>query len=62
MPLWNLSYEKVEEIKEQTKQKEDELQFLQKKSVKKLWLDDLMEFETMLDKVEIEEEEDRKKN
>lgn len=35
---------------------------LQKTSIKEIWLTDLVEFEKMLDKVEAEEEEDRKKN
>lgn len=42
MPLWNLSYEKVEEIKKSRKEKESEYMALQKTSIKELWLQDLM--------------------
>lgn len=61
MPLWNLTYEKVEEIKKSTTDKKNELLMLEKTSVKEMWNADLIAFLEVLDKVEQEEEEDRLK-
>ncbi|EGR31961.1 topoisomerase ii beta 180kda, putative [Ichthyophthirius multifiliis] len=59
MPIWNLSYEKIEEIKNQCEQKEKELAEILKKDVKDIWKDDLNEFVNVLN--EIEENEDIEK-
>lgn len=60
MPLWNLTFEKVEEIKRSREEKNNELLALEKTDIKELWLTDLNEFLTVLDKVQEEEEEERK--
>lgn len=44
MPLWNLSYEKVENIKQLTRTKEQEFAVLEKTPIKQLWLEDLKAF------------------
>ena len=62
MPLWNLSYEKVEDIKRQCREKGIELEVLGKTTIKEMWLKDLSSFLEVLDKYETEEEEERKKN
>ncbi len=59
MPLWNLTYEKVEDIKRSRAEKDNQLATLQKTSLKELWNGDLHAFLQVLDKVEQEEEEDR---
>jgi DNA topoisomerase-2 len=61
MPMWNLTFEKVEEIKKSREEKENELRTLEKTHAKEIWNADLQEFLAVLDKVELEEEEDRKK-
>lgn len=61
MPLWNLTYEKVEEIKKSATDKKNELLMLEKTSIKEMWNADLIAFLEVLDKVELEEEEDRLK-
>ena len=58
MPLWNLTLEKKEEILKQQKEKTRLLKNLREKSIEQLWLDDLNEFTTELDKFEIKEKED----
>ena len=54
MPLWNLSYEKVEEMKRQCREKQNDLLVLEKTPIKDLWIEDLLEFIKVLDKVEAE--------
>ena len=49
MPLWNLTLEKVEKLKEQKFKKEDELEDLRATSEKDIWLKDLDELELALD-------------
>jgi DNA topoisomerase II len=61
LPLWNLTFEKVEEMKRSRQEKENELKTLEMTHIKELWKADLHAFLEMLDKVELEEEEDRKK-
>lgn len=61
MPLWNLTFEKVEEMKKSRQEKENELLTLQKTHVKEIWNADLLAFLEILDKVELEEEEERRK-
>jgi DNA topoisomerase-2 len=58
MPLWNLTLEKKEEILKQQKEKTRQLKNLREKTIEQLWLDDLNEFTTELDKFEIKEKED----
>jgi DNA topoisomerase-2 len=41
MPLWNLTYEKVNELKKQMKDKEKEYKTLNKKSAENIWLEEL---------------------
>ena len=53
MPLWNLTYEKVEEIKKHCKEKQMELLALEKTHIKEMWKADLIDFLAILDKVEI---------
>ncbi len=43
MNLWSLSYEKVEELKKQTEEKENEYKLLEKKTEKEIWLSELDE-------------------
>ena len=61
MPLWNITYEKVEDIKKSTTDKKNELLMLEKTSLKEMWNADLLAFLEVLDKVEQEEEEERLK-
>lgn len=61
MPLWNITYEKVEEIKKSTMDKKNELLMFEKTSIKEMWNADLIAFLEVLDKVEQEEEEERLK-
>ena len=58
MPIWNLTYEKKEEIIKQQKEKAKELSAIKAKSLEQLWLDDLNEFESELAKFEVKEKED----
>ena len=58
MPLWNLTLEKKEEIIRQQKEKNQELNDIQLKTVEQLWLDDLDEFKTELDRNETQEKEE----
>ena len=61
MPLWNLTYEKVENIKKQRTEKSNELAALEGTHINELWKGDLVAFLEVLDKVEAKEEEDRLK-
>lgn len=49
MPLWNLTYEKVEKLKEQNRQKTVELKDLQMKPVEDMWQEDLAAVSQALD-------------
>ena len=57
MPLWSLTYEKVEELLKQKEEKEKELNILIKTEKEKIWLNDLDDFLIALDKYEKWEEE-----
>eukprot|EP01028_Stygiella_incarcerata_P004101 TRINITY_DN185_c0_g1_i1.p1 TRINITY_DN185_c0_g1~~TRINITY_DN185_c0_g1_i1.p1 ORF type:complete len:1625 (-),score=533.53 TRINITY_DN185_c0_g1_i1:176-5050(-) len=59
MPLWSLTLEKVEELRKQRAEKEEELSSVLKKSLEALWEEDLLALETELEKFyrELEEEE-----
>ncbi len=43
MNLWSLSYEKVEELKKQKEEKDNEFNILEKKTIKKMWKEELDE-------------------
>ena len=62
MPLWSLTYERVEELLSKKKDKELEITTLEKMTTKEMWRKDLEEFIQTLDDVERDEEkrEDRK--
>lgn len=59
MPLWNLTYEKVETMKNELASKEEELEILQNTKIETMWITDLDEFLNTLKQVNMEEEEDR---
>lgn len=61
MPLWNLSYEKVEDIKEKRKKKQLEYDKLEKTAINDIWVEDIDRFLVELEKVEEQEKIDRKK-
>ena len=61
MPLWNLTYEKVEDIKKSKADKKNELLMLEKTSIKQIWNADLHAFLEILDKTQLQEEEERMK-
>jgi len=61
MPLWNLSYEKVEDIKEKRKKKQLEYDKLEKTAINDIWVEDIDRFLAELEKVEEQEKIDRKK-
>jgi len=58
MPIWNLTMEKKDEILKQQKNKADELGRLKAKTPNQLWLDDLEEFKSELQKHEQKEKEE----
>jgi DNA topoisomerase-2 len=59
MNLWSLTFEKVEELNNQKKKKQNELDSLNNCPEKQLWINDLDNFLIALDEYEKEEEEDR---
>lgn len=58
LPMWSLTFEKVEEIKAQQKQKQDELSQLNATEPIDIWKDDLRKFIECLDELEEEEEKE----
>ena len=52
MPLWSLTYEKVEELKKILEKKENEWKHLNNTTPEELWKTDLSKFTEILDKVE----------
>ena len=50
MPIWNLTYEKKEELLKELNNKKDMLSNIQKKKIEKMWLEDLEIFEKDYDK------------
>tara|TARA_B100001769_G_C21871975_1_gene471833 strand:+ start:262 stop:480 length:219 start_codon:yes stop_codon:yes gene_type:complete len=50
MPIWNLTYEKKEELLKELNNKKDMLSNIQKKKIEKMWLEDLERFEKDYDK------------
>ena len=62
MPLWNLTLEKVEKLKKQKMEKEDELEDLRATSVQDIWLKDLdAELELALDEFDTLMEQNNKR-
>lgn len=58
LPMWNLTFEKVEEIKSQQQQKQNELEQLNQTEPMDIWKDDLRRFIDCLDEIETEEEKE----
>ena len=62
MPLWNLTYEKIEKLKKQKSDKSDEIEELKKITPKMLWLEDLNKLEVAIQEhyydIENDEEEE----
>eukprot|EP01117_Protostelium_nocturnum_P019999 TRINITY_DN881_c0_g1_i2.p1 TRINITY_DN881_c0_g1~~TRINITY_DN881_c0_g1_i2.p1 ORF type:complete len:321 (+),score=115.99 TRINITY_DN881_c0_g1_i2:195-1157(+) len=50
MPLWSLTYEKVQKMMKEKDQKDEELKILAQTTVKEMWSRDLDDFESALDK------------
>jgi DNA topoisomerase-2 len=61
MPLWNLTLEKVEKLKKQKMEKEDELEDLRATTVQDIWLKDLDELELALDEFDTIMEQNNKR-
>ena len=61
MPIWNLTYEKLEELKRQLENTERELESLRLKKIETMWNDDLDKFMEVLDQVEETQERERLK-
>jgi len=59
MPLWSLTLEKVEELRRQLKQKEEELDKLLRTSIQEIWGLDLDAIQAGLDERDRLEEEER---
>ena len=63
LPLWSLTYEKIEELKAQLEQIEKILDEYKKKTVEEIWLNEISEFEEaykvwLKDIIEEQERED----
>ena len=63
LPLWSLTYEKIEELKAQLEEIERVLNDYKKKTVEEIWLDEITEFEEaykiwLKDIIEEQEKED----
>ncbi len=63
LPLWSLTYEKIEELKAQLEEIERVLDDYKKKTVEEIWLDEITEFEEaykvwLKDMIEEQEKED----
>lgn len=59
LPLLSLTYEKVEALKKELEDKENELEVINRTSPQRMWNNDLEQFMIVLDEVEKQEEEDR---
>lgn len=59
MPLWSLTIERVNAITEEKENKEKELNTLKNTNETSIWLADIKDFISALDKIEAEEEEER---
>jgi DNA topoisomerase-2 len=62
MPIYNLTNEKIEELKKQETEKESEFNSLQEKTPDKLWLDDLTVLEEVYDKWIVETTKSKQQN
>ena len=62
MALWNLTYEKVEEILKETEKKQAQLAATRSTEASEMWEEDLISLETMLDRLEAEDEEQREED
>merc|ERR1719388_661004 len=51
MPMWNLTFEKVEELKKQLEEKKQELTILIKTSIESMWDSDLQALSAVLDDI-----------
>ena len=60
MPLWNLTFEKVEQLKKEKSTLEAELQVLLETSKEQMWEQDLIEFEKLYEQFRAEDEKDKK--
>eukprot|EP00931_Biecheleriopsis_adriatica_P084095 TRINITY_DN5779_c0_g2_i5.p1 TRINITY_DN5779_c0_g2~~TRINITY_DN5779_c0_g2_i5.p1 ORF type:complete len:1403 (-),score=411.44 TRINITY_DN5779_c0_g2_i5:164-4372(-) len=58
MNLWSLTFEKVEELKQQHEQKREELEILRKTTIETMWDRDLEELKKALDDIDKLEEEE----
>lgn len=61
MQIWNLTHEKVEQLKKEKNQKKIEYEVLKNTTIETLWMRDLDNFVKILDEIEKEEEEERLK-
>ena len=59
MPLWSLTWERVEELENQKKDKENKLNNAEATSIEQMYVSDLDEFVVQLDQFEAQEEADR---
>jgi DNA topoisomerase-2 len=50
MPIYNLTREKIEELKKQEEEKQADFDVLVEKTPQKIWLEDLSELESVYDK------------
>tara|TARA_E500000178_G_C16840026_1_gene670099 strand:- start:425 stop:937 length:513 start_codon:yes stop_codon:yes gene_type:complete len=50
MPIWNLTYEKKEELLKELNNKKDMLSVIEKKAIETMWLEDIEVFETQYTK------------
>ena len=46
MPIWNLTYEKKEELLKELNNKKDMLAAIEEKTIESMWLEDIEVFET----------------
>eukprot|EP01053_Blabericola_migrator_P012266 Blabericola_migrator_1__12265@NODE_765_length_6607_cov_284_868043_g545_i0_p1_GENE_NODE_765_length_6607_cov_284_868043_g545_i0NODE_765_length_6607_cov_284_868043_g545_i0_p1_ORF_typecomplete_len1470_score322_53DNA_topoisoIV/PF00521_20/2_4e122TOPRIM_C/PF16898_5/6_7e50DNA_gyraseB/PF00204_25/6_8e38Toprim/PF01751_22/5_6e18HATPase_c/PF02518_26/6_2e09HATPase_c_3/PF13589_6/0_0021LOR/PF04525_12/0_67LOR/PF04525_12/7_1e02_NODE_765_length_6607_cov_284_868043_g545_i016186027 len=58
MPLWNLTYEKVEDLKRQRQENEQELEAFRHKTPELLWNEDLDKLEAAIDVLEAQHAQD----
>lgn len=61
MPIWNLTFEKVEQLKRLLDKKEQEMKALRETSREDMWRQDIQQFLVVLDEVEAIEEAEMKK-
>lgn len=62
MPIWNLTYEKKEELLKELNNKKDILSNIEKKKKEEIWLEDLQIFEKKYDKYLINRLKELKEN